>query len=79
MQAVEFLKSFRNLDEVGQNLGPGLGRLRPQNFLDDPEGDVVEPPGEGHHIRRHLQLVLLVPRAAGQLVRADGFEQLNVK
>ena len=39
---------------------------------------MVESPGEGHNIGSNLQLVLLVPGAGEQLLRADGAEHRQV-
>ena len=40
---------------------------------------MIKASSESDDVRGHLQLVLLVPRAAGQLVGSDGFEQLDVE
>ncbi|CAM6054856.1 unnamed protein product [Sphagnum tenellum] len=79
VQVLQVVQSLGHPDEVRHHLRALLGRLEAEDLLHHPERHVVEASDEGDDVRRHLQLVLLVPRAGHQLLRLDRLEDGKVE
>lgn len=95
MQIVQVVQLFRYSNKIREHFrallrcGPRQDLLyRPEAYLNKTLLDlvssrktthVIKTPSERHHVRRHHQLILLVPGATGKLIRLDAEKNRQIQ
>jgi len=71
MQIIQIIQLLGNTNKMCHNFCPPLRDTLSENLLNGPEADLIKSSGEGHHVGRHHQLVLLAPAARRKFIGCD--------